>query len=287
MLAMNKILVPVDFSEAGAGAVHHAAALARHFHSEMLLVHVQTPVHYTAGGMDGAYLGPAPEVLAEQERKELELFLAEEIEDLPVRRVLLEGDAARRIVQFAEAEKVDLIVMPTHGYGFFRRFILGSVTAKVLHDVACPVWTGMHLKDAPAADPLHIRSVLCAVDLSPHSRRTLCWAAQAAAEFGARLTVVHATASLDMSGLGGRYFAPEWRDVLITHAKDGIAKLQQDLGTQAEVFIESGAVPEVVRMAAEEASADLLVIGRSPAGGRLRTNAYALIRESPCPVASV
>ena len=41
----------------------------------------------------------------------------------------------------ARDEKVDLIVMSTHGHGVLYRFLLGSVAAKVLHDSDCPVWT--------------------------------------------------------------------------------------------------------------------------------------------------
>ncbi|MGA8595805.1 MAG: universal stress protein [Bryobacteraceae bacterium] len=44
------------------------------------------------------------------------------------------GDPAAAIVKCAQAEQVDLIMMPTHGYGPYRKFLLGSVTAKVLHD---------------------------------------------------------------------------------------------------------------------------------------------------------
>ena len=290
MLAMNKIVVPVDFSEGSAGAARQAAALSRHFHSEVVLLHVQRPLNYAVGALDGGYIGDLPEVIAEQGRKQLDSFVEENFTGLHVRRVLVEGDPARRIVEFAHEESANLIVMPTHGYGPFRRFILGSVTAKVLHDAECPVWTGVHLEEPPAAQSMAIRSVLCAVDLTPHSRRTLCWAAQMAAEFGARLGIAHAAPALDMSGPGGRYFAPEWRSVLLAHAGEQIAKLQQDLGTHAEVYVESGSASEVLRMTAEQAGADLLVIGRSPSGGiagRLRTNAYALIRESPCAVVSV
>jgi len=45
-------------------------------------------------------------------------------------------------------------MMPTHGLGGFRRFLLGSVTAKVLHDADCPVWTGVHLERAPHSKQL-------------------------------------------------------------------------------------------------------------------------------------
>ena len=289
MLTMNRILVPVDFSPASENAARHAAALSRHFHAEMVLLHVHSLLPMTVGAMDGAYLGPDPKELAERAQRELNSFLESELDDLAVRRVQMEGDPARRIVQFAEEEKPGLIVMSTHGYGPFRRFILGSVTAKVLHDTPFPVWTGVHLEQAAGA-PLQLGSVLCAVDLSPHSRRTLCWAGQLAAEFGARLGLVHAAAPLEMTGPDGGYFAPEWRNVLVQRAEQDMAKLQEELGSHAEVFVHSGEAPKVVRQAAAEFPADVLVIGRSPTGGlagRLRTNAYAIIRESPCPVVSV
>ena len=58
-------------------------------------------------------------------------------------------------------------MMPTRGYGPFRSLLLGSVTAKVLHDGACAVWTTAHTCDL--ASPAHssVGSILCAVDLDP------------------------------------------------------------------------------------------------------------------------
>ncbi len=60
--------------------------------------------------------------------------------------------------------------------------------------------------------------------------------------------------------------------------------------TTASLLIESGSPAEVVADTVDQFNADLLVIGRSEAAGmfgRLRTNAYAIIRQSPCPVVSV
>ena len=48
-----------------------------------------------------------------------------------------------------------------------RRFLLGSVTAKVLHNCGCPVWTAAH-PEGEAADKFESRNVLCAVDFGPH-----------------------------------------------------------------------------------------------------------------------
>jgi len=96
-------------------------------------------------------------------------------------------------------------VMPTHGYGPFRRFILGSVTAKVLHDAECPVWTGVHL-EASSTQTVHFRQVTVALDLGPQSERTLMWASRFAKDSGAKLALVHAMPAFD--GQAGEYFDP-------------------------------------------------------------------------------
>jgi hypothetical protein len=85
------------------------------------------------------------EALTEVRKQCVASFLKSEFHNIPTTRLMREGDPARAIIEYAEDEKVDLIMMPTHGYGPFRRFLLGSVTAKVLHDVKCAVWTSEEL----------------------------------------------------------------------------------------------------------------------------------------------
>jgi nucleotide-binding universal stress UspA family protein len=216
---------------------------------------------------------------------EMEALVCTEMPDVNVRRVILEGDTARQIVQFAHEEHADIIVMPTHGYGPFRRFILGSVTAKVLHDADCPVWTGVHLEQAPALRPIPLRNVLCAVDLGPQSSKALCWAALLAGEFGANLTVVHAATALPASAANEKS-APDLEDA----AAQEVKRLLRFVGAEAEQIVEPGEAAKVICAAATRTSADVLIIGRGSAAGvfgRLRTNAYTIIRESPCPVVSV
>src|SRR5215470_72419 len=105
----------------------------------------------------------------------------------------MRGDPAQQIVDFAHSGKFDLIMMPTHGYGRFRRFIIGSVVAKVLHDADCPVWTGVHMETVPRLEDIAFRQIVCAIDLDDAPGcRALRWGAQFAAEFGAALTIVHA-----------------------------------------------------------------------------------------------
>jgi nucleotide-binding universal stress UspA family protein len=289
MLNIGRILLPVDFQDTSKRVVHQAAVLARQFHSEIVMLHVVTPLSYSAGMLEGSYVPASLDDLLKElirrAQNDLDQALAPELNGLAVKRVLLEGDPASAIAQTARDEKANLIVMPTHGYGAFRRFLLGSVTAKVLHDSECPVWTGAHLEEEPARE-FAIRNILCAIDLSPHSLKTVQWAAQLATEFDARLTLAHITAGVDAYGLEGHHFGPKWKEVLISTAGQQIAKLQQDMGTKAEVFIDSGDVPTLLSRAAKQTQGDVLVIGR-PSHGRLRATGYGIIRESRIPVLSV
>ncbi len=287
MKSLDKILLPVDFSERSLGAARYARTLVEHFHSKLTLLHVLTPPHYEFGALEigGSMLTELYTNRDVQVQKELETFLEGELQGIDAQRVVLEGDPARQIVEFAQADGSGLIVMPTHGYGPFRQFILGSITAKVLHDADCPVWTSVHLEEAPQK-PTSFRHIVCAIDLGPQSCSALEWAAAMQKEFGSRLTVIHVmTCSREVEQAG-----QQWREELKIAAREELSRLQQRLGTHAELQIEAGDPPKVVCQETAEMNADLLVIGRGSAGGvfgRLRTNAYAIIRQSPCPVVSV
>jgi nucleotide-binding universal stress UspA family protein len=286
MQSLTKILLPVDFSDRAARAARYARCLARHFDAELLLLHVVTPPQFEVGALDigGSMIGELYRHQSAHASKELETFAASYVPDVNVRRVVLEGDPSQHIVEFAHREDAGLVVMPTHGYGPFRRFILGSNTAKVLHDCDRPVWTGVHLEDAPVALPLALESVLCAVDLGPHSGRTFAWATWLAASFGARLTVLHAATGL-AGGAPGESggFDPVWA------AEVELRRLQGS-GDFANIRVATGDPAAAICSTAAEIQADVVVIGRGSAAGvfgRLRTNAYAIIRQSPCPVVSV
>jgi len=85
-----------------------------------------------------------------------------------------------------------------------------------------------------------------------------------AAEFGAGLTLAHVTASVEFWGPGGSYVNVEWKAALVGSASQQVAKLQQEIGTQADVFIGSGDVPKALSVAAKQTKADLLVTGAAP-----------------------
>jgi nucleotide-binding universal stress UspA family protein len=289
MPPLKKILLPVDFSDRCLGAARYAYALASRYDAEILMLHVVEPIRYEFSALEfgGTVLTELAANRTAQARRRLEDFLQQELAGVRLRRLMLEGDAAQTIVETARREEVGLITMPTHGYGRFRRFILGSVTAKVLHDAQCPVWTGVHLEETPAAASISLRTLMCALDLGPQSAEPLAWAAGLARDFQARLILIHAYPCIAMEPSRGE------RDLnagLAEAARQKLERLREECGAPAELLVECGDPAKVVCGAAGQRNADLLVIGRGSAAGifgRLRTNAYAIIRESPCPVVSV
>jgi nucleotide-binding universal stress UspA family protein len=148
----------------------------------------------------------------------------------------------------------------------------------VLHDANCPVWTGVHLDQVTSAPALQISKILCAIDLGPQSGKTLAWANWLQQQFQARLTLIHAVALQADS--------PRIQEF----AKEELLHLQRAGGAEADLLMEPGEPARVICAAAARLGADAVVIGRGSAGGdfgRLRTNSYAIIRQSPCPVVSV
>jgi nucleotide-binding universal stress UspA family protein len=287
MFAINKILIPIDFSTRSDDAADAATAVAEYFHSQITVLHVLTPRFE-------APLAPAGQrtvihgFAREDAEENMEEFRRNAWRDLKVQRVLLEGDPARTIVEYADSEHIDLIMMPTHGYGPFRRLLLGSVTAKVLHDAKCPVWTGVHSQEKPQHIPARPRRIAAAVDLGPHSNEVLSWASRLSWAFEAPLSVVH-VAPLDPR-LEDYYVSPEWRADVIRAARTKLTELLQNDGISGEIHIEVGSIPDAVAERTQDLQADLLVIGRSGhdgATGRLPTNAYAIIRKAPCAVLGV
>jgi nucleotide-binding universal stress UspA family protein len=290
-LKIQKILIPVVFADSSRHVVQQAAWLARRFHAELILLHVVTPLSYPPGVLESGDQITARDLhahIVQQAQKDLDQTLGPELDGISVTRVLLRGDPAQEIVKTAGEQNVDLIVMSTHGHGVFYRFLLGSVTAKVLHETDCPVWTGAHLEEAKVRE-FSIRRVLCSVDLGPHNRYTASLAAEMAAAVNATLTLVHITASVEIWGPGGSSIDPVWKERIVGFAATEIAKLQQDIGTSAEVIIDSGNVPELLNRAAAKTKADVLVIGHIAGRSHLgdNGNGYGIIRASNIPVLSV
>jgi len=277
MAIFSKILIPIDFSERCLGAARFAIPLAERFHSEITLLHV-APAPGTDWNLNAER--------EERVKKQLRDFLCAAFAHLDVKRVLRTGPPAQEIVAHAREGHSDLIMMPTRGYGAFRQLLLGSVTAKVLHDADCPVWTGAHLAKGPRAEWINPTTILCAADADPGSEKALVWASQLAAQLDAALLLVHIDPQLEPAN---EEDLAKYEHKILADANRRMEELQRAARTRAQVFIEPGNIPRAVSAAADHLDADLLVVGRGSgtAPGRLGLNTYGIIRESRCPVVSV
>ncbi len=288
MLKFAHILFPVDFSEQCAKVVPFVEAWAAHFGARVTLLNVlEMPAVYY---MDSsAFIASVDiESLMAKRKSRFESFAAGSFHNPEDQRIVAQGLAASIIIDFAGRESVDLIMMPTRGYGPFRRFLLGSVTAKVLHDCPCPVWTSVHTEQpATAWSPPDYRRILCAVDLGPENVRVIKSAKELSERYGATLQLVHAIVGWPGSAPGAD--SDRFRTFIFDFAREQIGKLQQQAGTDVELALQGGEVAQVVNRIALEQRSDLVVIGRGVLReplGRLRTHEYTIIRESPCPVIS-
>lgn len=291
MRSLKEILLPTDFSPRSADVANFVARIARHFGSNVTLLHVLPPINPAWAEMgNAAVLDEVTKYQTEETFNRLNLFLPDELKELDVKRLVVEGDPATVISEYAAAEKVGLIMMATRGCGGFRRFLLGSVTAKVLHDVGCPVWTSSHIVDGhPTVSPVP-RVIVCAIDPTPAGDVIVQWASELASHLQARLIVAHAIPSLAFHP-ETYYLEADMRRALISDARSKISRVIEASPTPgAEIRVEGGSVSTIVRSVVEDNRADLLIIGRASCKGvlgRLRTHSYALIRESPCPVISI
>jgi nucleotide-binding universal stress UspA family protein len=176
--------------------------------------------------------------------------------------------------------------MPTRGFGPFRRMLLGSVTAKVLHDAHCPVLTGPHLEKAiDSGHWFKIQRIMCAVGLDWETDETLKQSARLADQLKAELMAMHVITPVEEGLLplmepGGPPFSV-----------DSVRKAMQDAldrtGGSACIHVSVGEASRGVACAAKEHNADLVVIGKGGGPelpGRLGSHGYPIIRRAPCPV---
>lgn len=276
MADFKRILFPVDFSPQCERAAQHVAAFARKFNTELILLHSE-------------HLPPEPYVWEPQTgalAKRLEKFGQERFEGLKIQRFVVLGDAAHSIITCAHNEKADLIMMPTHGRGAFRRFVLGSVTTKVLHDAECPVWTSAHLEEQASAPPSY-RNILCAVDLDDIGQHTVKYAGGLTQRFGGTLTVAHAAPAVETRP--EMYMDTEFQAGLVEMARTRLKEILEKAEVNAPICVGAGNIARFVSEAAKAHQADLVVIGRGGHSmlGRLGTHDYAIIRACESPVLSV
>ena len=144
MKRIRRILHPTDFSSASRPALERALGLARDSRAELIILHVMAPVIPVVGE---GYIPPqtyeAIDTAARKSaQKKLDALVARARKaGVRARGLLVEGTPHDRIVRAAKAQRVDLIVMGTHGRSGLARLFVGSVASRVVSAAPCPVMT--------------------------------------------------------------------------------------------------------------------------------------------------
>jgi universal stress protein A len=145
-LRWQRILATTDFSKFANQAVDYAHVIAETCGAELHVMHVTNDISEAVAqhGVSGTF---DPADGADDRTEWLGRLLGETGTLRRVEVVEVGKDVAEKIVQYAKAKKIDLIVMATHGRSGLRHLWLGSIVEKVLRSAPCPV---LALRPTPA-----------------------------------------------------------------------------------------------------------------------------------------
>ncbi len=286
----SRILVPVDFSEEARGAFGHGALFAGAFGGTLELVHVVEQV----GQTHHAFWAAEPALAIELQRQRLALAEAQMAQLLPAlpsgagNRVLttvLSGSLPGTLCDHAASTRADLLVVATHGRTGLSRWLLGSVSERLLRAAPCPV---LIARGGSAAQVPALRRLLVAVDLSEHSRTALHVAGGIAQQFGAVLDVLYVWAAPFYDE--DEHFDAELFERIRQSARadldEFVSSAALPAGLKLEVHIASGAPGERIAERVSSSAPDLLVLGTHGHGGFRRlvlgSVAEAAVRYASC-----
>ena len=143
MNEIKKILVPVDFSENSQKILRTAVDFAARFKAEVVIVFVvQSFDDYSGFFVPHMPIIQLEEEMVKSAREKMKSFVAETLDDsIPQATAILSGDVVEEVNRFAGEQKVDLIIMGTHGYKGLDKILFGSVAEKIVKTAPCPVLT--------------------------------------------------------------------------------------------------------------------------------------------------
>lgn len=298
-----RILCPTDFSEFSTHALEQSVAVARRTGARItalaVLPSVSPVVEDVVSTVPAVHTSAGEELARWHEMAEAHVRTVR-ASGVDVELEVIEAHPVEAILTRAASLDASLIVMGTHGAGGFRRFVLGSVTEKVLRRASCPVLTvPPRVGDAHASA---LERVLVALDFSPCSVKAADVAADLARDTGGDLTLMHA-------------IEWPWHDDPLS-PPEGVPALQSDALRDYREYLERGAVERLRALAAslpggdraatwvrfgtpyvetleaaKAADADLIVLGvrgRSSLDlGFFGSTTNHVVRMAECPVLTV
>jgi nucleotide-binding universal stress UspA family protein len=196
MLEVRRILCPIDFSEFSVRAYRYALSVAQHYRARLVAQHVVELWRYPSVGFAASaeVYEEFSQALHQKAQEQLRELVKNYTQDETQPELVVEqGIAPDAILSFAEAKKMDLIVMGTHGRRGFDHLMLGSVTERVLRGGSRPVLAISRLSHTSGNLRNHVQlgRILFCTDFSENSKWALNYATSLTADYDAELTLLH------------------------------------------------------------------------------------------------
>jgi nucleotide-binding universal stress UspA family protein len=259
------LLCPIDYSEASAGALRYAAAIAEQFVTRLIVLTVEDPLLTVA--MD---LGMGIHWTRELSEGEARQFVSNSFAHDPALLAMCEYDVAvgkpsLEILRVARERSCGLIVMSSHGLTGARKLFFGSTTERVLRETTVPVLVtppvnpgAVHIDDAKRL----IGRIVVPVDLSPASARQAQVAGRLADALKLPLVLVHVIEPV-RSALLSRLRHGGLDSNRRAAAEDGLADLVAAIpsSVRSEALIAFGDPAEEAAKVVRDRGAGLIVMG--------------------------
>lgn len=274
----DRILVPLDLSETSLIALDHAVFIARHFKSEITLLHVHETKNFT-GVLRGLLFqssGQEKQVIDKIEEK-IQAVADDLIQkwNLRVKCVFLEGTVYTQILNHAKEMDAGVIVLGTHGTKGVENFIGGSNTFRVVNSAKCPVLT-VHQQTGNKG----IKDVILPLDSSRDTREKVDDAIYIAKSFGSTIHIISVSTSTDEQVLNR----------LRIVARQVQSYIEEDRIPCTNEFVTGKNLTTLTLDYAKKVDADLIVImteQESTAGFLAGPYSQQMINQSTIPIISV
>ncbi len=299
-LSLKNVLFATDFSATSEAALPYAAAICRRFGSTLHSAHVLSDASLLmmTGGVDYVSMSTIYEDAHGEAGEKLEQISAH-LGGIKHRKHVRHGQVWKNLAGIVEENQIDLIVVGTHGRSGLGKLLLGSVAEDILRHAPCPVLTvGPKISGRAklpafqtqgrdlAALELELREIVFAANLDQNSRPVAQKAMTLAAEFRARLTLLHVIE--DYSRLGSR---PDLMEDSLGELKSLVPN-EAALQYPAETMLEFGSASDCILKVASDREADMIVLGARASAEVGSTHlpwstAHHVIAQSHCPVLTV
>ena len=297
-MAINHILVPSDFSNSAKQALAHAFSVAQLFDARITLLHVVTVFDDDPYNPEKSF----PDVqeyydhLEQRAATQFKDTISKGTPDIEVNSVVQRGFSPyEEILAFAANNEVGFIAMGTHGRKPLARFLLGSVTEKVIHHADCPVLTVRISEDQTVSEIPKYNHLLVPTDFSDQSKRALELAVQLLSNSGT-LDILHVVEDT----IHPSYLATDGDPILnvMPQIKDRSEEILQEMANkfvpksiQTHLMVKEGRIAQTILEHEEANPIDAIVMGTHGANAIsqifMGSQANRVVRKASCPVITI